>query len=732
MKTVGNAMPRIEGPLKTTGVADYASDHHFEGMLYAVPVGASIASGKLIGLDASKAEKMPGVHKVYHRGNGPKLFRPNPSQGFDVRVDEARPAFEDDVIRYHGQYVALVVADTFEQAQAAARAVKATYAAEKPNVEHKMEPEGGPKPEHQRGDAAKAFDAAPVKVDGVYTTPRETHSAIELHASVAVPEPGGAVTLYETSQAVTTHRNTLAQQIGVGQEKVRVLTKYLGSGFGGKLWPWPYSPLAAAVARDMERPIKLVLSRAQVFQGAGHRPPTQQRVRLGATPDGKLTSIQHDYVSMTSLLDDYEENCGETTGYFYSCPNVKVTKGLARRNVGTPTSMRGPGAVPGLYAVETAMDELAHALKMDPIALRALNEPKIDESLGVPFSSRHLLEAYEVGKKAFGWDRYSQAVGSMKQGDLVLGWGVACAGWIAERIPAEATVELRQDGTARVASGTQDIGTGTYTMLVQIAAERLGIEPSRIEPVLGDTDLPPGPLNGGSLATASLVPAIFKAADAAMKKMAEIAVTAKETPFAGKKPDDLAVTQGMVHLKEADFKGGMPFAEVLKKANMKAAMGSGKSEGTFGAGKPTVSRHSYGVQMVEVSWDPAIARLRVPRVVTVIDAGRIVNPTTAKNQIEGGVVMGIGMGLFEETVYDPRNGAPINRNLADYVMAVNADAPRVDVHFLDYPDPAVNELGLRGVGEIGLAGVAAALSNAVYHATGKRVRDLPITIEKLI
>jgi xanthine dehydrogenase YagR molybdenum-binding subunit len=730
MKSLGNAMARIDGPLKTTGVADYASDHHFPGMLYAVPVSANIAKGTLTRLEVRDAERMPGVHKVYHRENLPKIYRPTPSQGFEYRCDEPRPTFEDDEIRYHGQYIALVVADTFEQATAAAHAVKATYKVEQANVEPKMEVEARGRTPHERGEAAKAFDAAPVKTDEVYSTPVENHSAIELHGCVAVPE-GDSFTLYETSQAIFTHRNVVAQQLGVGRDKVKVVTKYLGSGFGGKLWPWPFSALAATAARDMNRPIKLVLNRQQVFQGAGRRPRTQQRVRLSATPDGKLTSISHDYVSMASILDDYAENCGEATSYLYSCPNVKVTSGLARRNIGSPTSMRGPGAVPGLFALETALDELAVALKMDPLQLRIANEPKIDEGLKIPFSSRHLLECYEVGRKAFGWDRRTPEVGSMRQGDLILGWGVACAGWIAERIPAEAIVDLRHDGTARVACGSQDIGTGTYTMLSQIGGERLGLDPKKVEPVLGHTDLPMGPLSGGSMATASLVPAIIQAADNAIQALLQMATRSRDTAFSGKPVDQLAYTEGRVHLKSQPASAGMPFNELLKRVNMQAVTGSGKSEGTRG-GTPTVSRHSYGVQFVEVTWDLAIARLRVPRIVTVIDAGRIANPKTARNQIEGGVVMGIGMGLFEETLYDHRNGALLNRNFADYVMAVNADAPRVDVHFLDYPDPEVNEYGLRGVGEIGLAGVAAALSNAVYHATGKRVRDLPITIEKLL
>lgn len=729
MKAVGNPLTRIDGPLKTTGVADYASDHHFPGLLYAVPVSATIAKGTLTKLDTSAAERMPGVHKVYHRANVPKVYRPTPGQGFEYQSDEPRPPFEDDEIRYHGQYVALVVADTFEQAMAGARAVKTSYKADKANVEPQMKVETKEKTQHERGDAAKAFGAATIKTDHVYSTPTETHSAIELHGCVAVPE-GDAFTLYETSQAIFTHRNVMAQQLGVGREKVKVITRYLGSGFGGKLWPWPFSPLAAAVARDLKRPIKLVLSRAQAFQSTGQRPRTQQRVRLSATPDGKLTSIDHDYVNMTSILDDHEENCGEATGYLYSCPNVRVKRGLARRNIGAPCAMRGPGAVPGLFALETALDELAIALKMDPVQLRILNEPKIDESLKVPFSSRHLLECYDVGRKAFGWDKRTPEIGSMRQGDVILGWGVACAGWIAERVPAEAVVDLRNDGTARVACGSQDIGTGTYTMVSQIGGERLGIDPRRVQPVLGDTDLPLGPISGGSMATGSLVPAIFQAADNATKALLQMASTSKDTPFSGKPVEQLAYSEGRVHLKDQTSSKGMPFEELLQKINMQAVTGSGKSEGTQADKK--VSRHSYGVQFVEVTWEPAIARLRVPRAVTVIDAGRIVNPKTARNQIMGAVVMGVGMGLFEETLYDQKNGALVNRNLADYVVAVHADAPKIDVHFLDYPDKAVNELGLRGVGEIGLAGVAAALSNAVYHATGKRVRDLPITIEKLL
>jgi xanthine dehydrogenase YagR molybdenum-binding subunit len=742
MKTVGNEIPRIDGPLKVSGKATYTSDFHFPGMLYGVPVKSTIAKGHVESLNTSKAEKMPGVHKVFHRGNLSKTFRTAPDTDFTAYVEEHRPPFEDDVIRYHGQFLALVVAETFEQAEAAAHAVEVVYRKEDPNVAADLglakrlqggtfDPDHAPlQPGGQRGDAEKAFLASDVKIDHTYTTPPETHSAIELHATTAVWE-GDSVTIYETSQAVVNHRSVLFQQLGVGKEKVRVISKFLGSGFGGKLFPWPHSVLAAAAARDAGRPVKLVLDRATVFQVVGHRPSTQQRVRIGASADGKLTSLQHDYVNQSAILDDYAENCAEATANLYSVANLRIASGLSRRNVGNPTAMRGPGAVPGLFATETAMDELAVALNMDPVQLRILNEPKIDESSNMPFSSRHLVECYRVGAENFGWSNRNPRVGSMKQGGLTLGWGMASCMWIAGRFPAEAMIDLRDDGTARVSCGTQDIGTGTYTMLAQIASERLGIPVEKIEVVLGDTVLPPGPINGGSLATASIVPAVFQASDGAVQKLLLAISAAKDGKFSGKRPDELAFTEGRVHLKNQPASNGTPFGKLLQEAHVRMVSGSGKDAGSFGA-KSDVSTHSFGAHFVEVTWDEAIARLRVNRVVSVIDGGKIINPKMARNQIQGSVAMGIGMGILEETLYDSRSGSPINGNFADYLMPTNADVPRVDVHFLDYPDKAINEIGARGVGEIGLAGTAAAIGNAVYHATGIRVRDLPISIEKLL
>src|SRR6478735_9963706 len=740
---IGRQTPRIDGPFKVSGTAMYASDFNFAGLLYAVPVEATIANGKLQKLDTSEAEKMPGVRAIFHRANIGKIFRSvmqPPNSGI---ADERRPPLADDVIRYYGQYIAVAVADTFEVAKAAADAVRATYSKDKPNVNLDLQPENEPESvetthgrlkrlQSERGNPDKAFASAQVKVDQTYVTPAETHNPIELQGTIAMWD-GQMLTIYEESQAVFNVRSVLAQMFGLPKENVRVITKFVGSGFGSKLWPWTHCPLAVAAARQLGKPVKLVLSRKMTFQSAGHRAHTQQRVRLGATPEGKLVSLEHDYVCHRSMLEEYQENCGEATAFHYSTPNLRVYFGWARRNVGTPSDMRGPGAVPGLYATESAMNEMADQLKLDPVQFRILNEPKIDEGEGIPFSSRHYVECLQLGVEKFGWSKRNPDVGSMKRDGLTLGWGVAGAAWIATRDSAAANVELRDDGSARVACGAQDIGTGTYTVLALLTADRTGVPVEKVEVVLGDTMLPHGPVSGGSWATASVVPAVFAAADNAINSLLQVAIGTPGSPFQNRKPGDLALQGGRVFVKADGPAGGVPFADLLKRADLRLVTGSGRSEGIFGGkAKPKFSMHSYGCHFAEVTWQPEIARPRVNRVVTVIDGGRIINPLAGRNQIEGAVVMGIGMALLEHTTYDPQNGAPINSSLADYIVAVNADVPKLEVHFLDYPDLELNAIGARGIGEIGLAGIAAAITAATYHATGVRVRELPIKIEDLL
>jgi xanthine dehydrogenase YagR molybdenum-binding subunit len=739
---IGRDTLRIDGPRKVTGLAKYASDFQFPGMLYAVPVEATIANGKLLTLDTAAAEKVPGVRAVLHRGNIGKISRSTPAPGFERICLERRPPFEDDAIYYWGQYIALAVADTFEAAKSAADAVRATYSQEKPNVESRLEAGNDPdvvltaygpmeRLQSHRGDAAAAFDSAAVKLDETYVTPAETHNPIELHSTVALWD-GPMLTLYDSTQGVVNLRSVLAQMFGLPKESVRVISRFLGSGFGGKLYPWTHVPLAAAAARQLGKPVKLVVSRKMMFQSVGHRARTQQRVRLGASRDGKLVSLQHDYVYHMSMLDIYHEDCGEATPFHYSVPNLRVSFGRAKRNIGATADMRGPGAVPGLYATESAMNEMAGRLKMDPVQFRILNEPKLDESLKLPFSSRHYVECLTLGAERFGWSKRNPAVGSMKRDGLTLGWGMAGAAWVAGRLAAEANIQLRDDGTVRVACATQDIGTGTYTILAQLASEKTGVPLDKIEVELGDSSLPDGPLSGGSLATSSVIPAVFKAADQAIASLFIIAVMTPGSPFLGRQPGDLAIESGRVFLKAQGPAGALAFGELLQRANARLVSGSGSSEMTAFAPNPKFSEHSFGCHFVEVTWQPETARLRVSRVVTVMDAGRILNPLTGRNQIQGAVVMGIGMALFEETTYDPQNGAPINSSLADYMVTVNADAPPIEVHFLDYPDKEINELGARGIGEIGLAGIAAAITEAVHHATGVRVRELPVKIENLI
>ena len=732
---IGAELPRIDGPLKTTGTALYASDYSFQNLAYAVPVCATIASGKITRIDSAQAEKMPGVLLIQHHGQAMPLYR-NASGG---RSSESRPPFEDDTVYYWGQYIAVVVAETFQQAQAAAAAIHVEYTPSKFNISTELDDSipsegqpGGPHVSSSRGDSERAFSSAPVQVDETYSTPVETHNPMEMHATVAVWD-GQKYTLYESSQGVMNHRNVMAQVLGVPKENVEVISRYIGSGFGGKLFPWPHSAIAASAARTLKRPVKLSLTRNMMFSNVGHRPRTQQRMRLGATADGKLVSLQQDYRNHTSLIDDFRENCGEATPFLYSTPNLKVTSALVRRNVGTPTPMRGPGAVPGLFAVESAIDELAIKVKKDPVELRLSLDTLIDEEKNKPFSSRHLKECLQLGAERFGWSRRTPEVGSMRKGDLILGWGVAAASWGAGRGVSEASVSLRSDGTVRVSSGTQDIGTGTYTVFAQVVSDKTGVPVEKIEVVLGSSELPPGPTSGGSTATATVLPSIVDAVEAAKKVLYTVAVSTKGSPFSGKDTNLLQMTDGQVHLKEEPPSKGIPFAELLKKANLASVNGDGKSGGLGADPKShAYSTHSFGAQFVEIEWDPRIARLRVSRVVTVIDGGRIINKRTATNQIVGAVVMGIGMGLLEETLYDVRDGHPVNNNYADYMVCTHADTPQIDVHFLDIPDPVLGEYGARGIGEIGLAGVAPAITAAVYHATGVRVRNLPVRIEDLL
>jgi len=727
---IGQPVTRIDGKLKVTGGATYAADYPFDNLAYGVAVPSPLANGRIRNIDATAVQAMPGVLAILHHGNFPKLYRPQ--EGFEdsSRAGENRPPFEDGNIYYYGQFVALVLANTFEQAQAAAAAVRVDYDAKQPAVFIRQgTPEDTPSAKHQRGDAESAFQQAPVQLDATYLTPVQTHNPMEMHATIAVWNQG-KVTLYESSQGVVNHHHVMSEMLGIPLENIEVISRFIGSGFGGKLFPWPHSLLAAIAARQLGRPVKVSVPRTLMFTTVGHRPAIQQRIRIGATADGKMVSLQNDILQHTSMVQDYTENCVEATSMLYSCPNVTAVQRLVRLNLGTPTPMRGPGRTPALFAIESAMDEMAIKLNMDPLEIRLRNYAEMDEGAKLPFSSKHLREAYQTGAERFGWSKRDPKVGSMRDGDLIVGWGMATCTWPATRHAAEVRVRLLNDGTARASCATQDIGTGTYTIFAEVVSDKTGIPVDKVEVVLGDSALTPGPTSGGSSATASVLPAIAEATEKAVNAVLAVASKTPNSPFQGVDPKSLKMTQARVHLQDKSPDSGVPFQDILALRQFVGLDGQAKTDADPGPRK--FSSHSFGAHFCEITFDPGIARLRVKRWLTVMDGGRMINAKTARNQILGGVVMGIGMGLFEGTVYDPRDGHPINNNFADYIVAVNADIPEMDCIFLDYPDMALGEYGARGVGEIGLTGVASALASATYHATGVRVRDLPIRIENLL
>jgi xanthine dehydrogenase YagR molybdenum-binding subunit len=729
---IGQPVSRIDGERKVTGTAPYGSEHAIENVAYGVPVTSTVGSGRVIRIDSSVAEKMPGVLGIIHHGNVPQMYRP--AQGFEqmIRAGETRPPFEDDNVYYYGQYIALVIAESFEEAQAAAAQVRVEYGIEKPLVQMESSPpEKNAAMKYSRGNAESAFAQAPTKVDQTYITPVVTHNPMEMHATIAVwNQAKDKLTLYETTQGVVNHHNTLCQMLDMPLESMHVISPFVGAGYGSKLFPWPQSLLAAAGARHVGRPVKVTVPRSLMFTTVGHRPTAQQRVRLSATSDGKLTSILHDVVQETSMVDDYVDRITEPTPLLYSCPNVSTVQHLVHLNYGTPTPMRGPGTTTGLVALESAMDELAVALNMDPLELRLKNYAERDEGANLPWSSKHLRECYEQGAQRFGWSKRNPKVASMRNGDKILGWGMGTATWPGNRSRADVRVRLLVDGTARVSCACQDIGTGTYTIFAQVVADKTGIAMDKIQVLLGDSDLPPGPTSGGSQATSTVLPAISKASDQAKTILLTVATKTDKSPFQNLDPKTLTITNGRIHAQDQPPSAGVAFPEILALRKLSSVDATARTEATEEMKKYSI--HCFGAHFCEIEFDPGIARLRVTRWVTVMDCGRIINTKTGRSQALGGVVMGIGMGLFEETVYDIRNGHPVNSNFADYIVPTNKDIPDIDVTLLDYPDTVLNEYGARGIGEIGLTGVAPALASATYHATGVRVRKFPIRIENLL
>lgn len=682
---VGAPHDRLDGPAKVCGNAQYAGDVDLERLVHAVIVTSEIPCGRMTRIDDARAKGHAGVLEIMTHENAPRVDVRR--SGFAYELN----ALQDDLVRYDRQPVAVAIAQTLESAVAAAALLEIAYDVEDAvtrieDSRDRYTPESifGDPPNTVRGDPDGSFTAAPVRLERVYTTPVEHHNPIEPHATVAEWQ-GDRLTVYDSTQGVTNVKRRLAAIFGISPERVRVLSPYLGGGFGCKGGVWSHVALAAMAARLVDRPVKLTLTREQMFSSVGCRPRTIQSIAIGAQRDGRLSSMTHDVLSQTSIFDEFIESSALVTRVLYAVPNLRTTHTLARLNIATPTYTRAPGEASGTFALESALDELASAVDLDPIELRLRNYAEVDPEEGKPYSSKRLRECYALGAERIGWHERSRAPRSMRSGRMLVGLGMASATYPAFRWPASAVVRMESDGSVLVRTGTQDLGTGTYTVCAQVAAEVFQMPIERVRVELGDTDLPPAPLSAGSQTAASVGTAVFEAATTLRTRLEHGERAPLETR-ADAKPSE---------------------------------------NGAY-------ATHSFGAQFARVEVDPALGEVRVRAMIGAFAAGRILNRKTARSQYLGGMVWGIGMALHEITRYDERTARIMNANLGEYVVPVNADVDEMEAYIVEEEDPHVNPIGVKGIGEIGITGAAAAIANAVYHATGIRIRDLPITCDKLL
>lgn len=721
MKYIGKEMSRVDGVAKVTGAAKYAAEFQTANPAYGFLVMSSIAKGAIRTLNVAEAEKSAGVIKVFTHLNSLK------SQAKGTQFC----ALQSEKIVFNQQPIALVVAESYEQARFAARLVKATYAEEKHLTETEkaagvpVTGRGAAKP---RGNPQAALQNAPVKISAEYTIPIEHHNPMEMHGATALWE-GDKLTIFDKSQGVYGVRNHLAQSFGLKPENVNVVSPFVGGAFGSSLLPNYYPFLTAMAARELKRPVKLNYTRRQMFTGHGYRPYTIQKVSIGAGKDGKFQSIIHEAVGNTSSFEDFSENPNAFGRTLYNCPNYDTPYKLAKLDLPTPVWMRAPGAVSGAFALESAIDELAYELNIDPLELRIINYAEKDPETGRPYSSKALRECFREGAKAFGWEKRQMKPRSMRDGRWLVGWGTATGTWGAFQSPAGVKVTLRADGTASVVSATSDIGPGTYTMATIISAEYLGIAPEKIKFELGDTKFPRAPSQGGSQTTASVGTAIYGAANAIKRKLFDLANKETGSPFATAKFEDSELADGNLRIK-TDVSKAIKITELLKKNNL--AELTEEFQSTPDPERQKYTTIAHGAQFVEVKVEEMLGIVKVTRVIEATACGKIMNPKTSHSQEMGGVVWGIGMALHEETAIDHRYGRMMTTNLADYHVPSNADVYSIETNFIEEDDKVVNPLGIKGMGELCMVGIPAAIANAVFHATGKRVRDLPITPDKLL
>jgi xanthine dehydrogenase YagR molybdenum-binding subunit len=731
----GKGLDRVDARLKVTGQAQYAAEVPVANVVHAVIVESTIAKGQITSIDARLAEQAPGVLVVLTHLNAPKLPGAAKKAG---PIDRVLQILQDPHVVYSGQPVALVVADSLERAQYAATLVAVRYDASSPVAEmdgslgSAYKPGStGPagEPDSKRGDVSAAMARAHTTIDATYTTSVQNHNPMEPHATIAVWQGDDRLTVYDATQGIFGVRKKLALVFELAPDKVRVINHYVGGAFGCKGTPWSHVVLSTMAAKVLGRAVKLVLTRQQMFSMVGHRPKTLQRVVLGADASGALLAITHQVTSETSTFDEFVEPSAVQTRMLYACPCVETSHRLVRIDVGTPTFQRAPGESTGTFALESAMDELAQALRMNPLELRLRNYAETSPDDGKPWSSKSLRECYRQGAERFGWSKRVPRPRSTRDGRWLVGWGMATATYPARQSPSSAIARARPDGTVLVQAGSQDIGTGTYTIMTQIAADALGVPYERVRFELGDTTFPETPGSGGSQTASSTGSAVKMACLELRRKLAERAVADPASPLHGLSPDDIGAEDGAL-LLTADPSRRDPYQAVVARSGapeITAEFHTKEKED-----RKKFATHSFGADFVEVRVDDELGEVRVTRVVGAFAAGKILNPKTARSQLIGGIVWGLGLALFEHTERDSRSARVVTRDLADYHVPVHADVPMIDVIMIPEDDPHVNEIGAKGVGEIGITGVAAAIANAVHHATGKRVRELPITLDKLL
>jgi xanthine dehydrogenase YagR molybdenum-binding subunit len=730
---VGTGIDRVDGRKKVTGGATYAAEVQIANVTYGVLVGATIGRGKIKSIDTRAATAVPGVIAVVTHDNAPKF--PGVTEKHEAN-DRVVQGLQDDIILYQDQPIAVVVADTLERAQHAAHLVTAEYEAAPPVSDVETDPSAayvaetprGPA-EFHRGDVDAGLAGARFRVETTYRTPVETHNPMEPHATIAVWQGSDHLTLYDSTQAIFNVRRRLSSMLGLAPDHVRVINHFVGGGFGCKGAPWSHVLLAAIAARATNRAVKIAITRPQMQSLVGHRPKTVQKLELGCDARGTLTAIRHDCVSETSRFDVFVENCTAVTRMLYAVPNLTTVQRLVRLDVPTPTFTRAPGESTGTFALESALDELAYAAGIDPLELRRRNHADHDPESGKPWSSKSLLECYKRAAEAIDWARRPAKIQTLREGRWRIGLGMATTTRPSRQLPASARARLLPDGRALVQAGTQDIGTGTYTIMTQIAADALGLPLGDVRFELGDTALPENPPSVGSFTAASTGPAVHNACMALRKELIDRAVRDPASPLHGLAADAIEPDAGAL-VARADRKRRDGYAAIVKRSGQPEIAVEVHTEAHKDRDQYSVS--GFGAVFARVRVDEDLGEVRVDRLVGAFAAGKILNPKTASSNLSGGMVWGIGQALHEHSVRDPRNARMVTRDLADYHVPVHADVPNLDIILVPEDDPHVNELGAKGLGELSTPGVAAAIANAVYHATGIRIRDLPITPDKLV